>query len=128
MAFDGSSGVTLSPVRGADMRRRKNLALAAASAVVGFAGYQSMAEGATVNWTGHNSDPLSASYSLATTTLEFFTPGDPVHVWNTTVQNWANGATYAVGDDVVFTDNFSCGKFIRLSSSNLNPASMTFKD
>jgi fibronectin-binding autotransporter adhesin len=48
--------------------------------------------------------------------------------WNTTEANWSNtgAGKYTVGDDVVFTDNFTGGKDIDVTASNLNPATMTF--
>src|SRR5690349_18066126 len=114
------------------MRAKKVLSAAAilSAAVANVVGFQHHADAATLTYTGSVADPNSAAYVLATTTLESYAAGDPIHVWNNAVQNWSTGGastTYNPGvDSVVFTDNTASGKdFIRLATT-MNPASMTF--
>jgi autotransporter-associated beta strand protein len=98
-------------------------ALFAAVAGVGFV---SAASGATDTWTGAISDPLSGPASTYKST--YFNPLMPLYKWDATTANWSNGGTntYTVGDNVVFTDNFTGGTDITVSTGNLNPATVTF--
>jgi fibronectin-binding autotransporter adhesin len=104
---------------------------AALTVVAGLICVQSISA-KTVTWAGTIADPLSGTYTVNTTTpagryIEGFTEGSPVYVWNTSIANWTGG-NYAIGDTVVFQDNTSAGKFIRVSSSGMNPSSVIFAD
>src|SRR5437762_1889669 len=113
-------------------RARKNFSKAAiASAAVTALGLSSTLMAATLTWTGTTRDPNSPLYTLSTqgTSYGALTAGQNLYLWTTNVPNWTSAGSavnYTVGDDVVFTDNFAGGTAIRASSSNMNPASMTF--
>src|SRR5690348_3815822 len=110
------------------MQRTRKILAAAAAATVGL--YGAFASASTITWTGTTRDPNSANYTVTPQGASAgFTNGQNLYLWNTSVANWSSGGsatTYAVGDDVVFTDNFSGGTVIRASSGSMNPTSMTF--
>jgi fibronectin-binding autotransporter adhesin len=92
------------------------------SAAVSVIGLVRPALGAVDTWKGTVVDTNHGSFSGGVVgSSGYFN-------WNTSDANWTNTGVgkYTVGDDVVFTDNFTGGTDIDLTSSNLNPGSMTF--
>src|SRR5438552_1833283 len=113
-------------------KARKRSALLAVAAMSGVAMMGAgKASAATLTWTGTVVDPSSGggagSYTAnpaPSPTMIDPLPANPYR-WTNDATNWSGG-TYAVGTDVVFTDNFTGGTAVRLSTSGLNPKSMTF--
>ena len=100
------------------------------AAAVGALAFTSLTFGKTVTWTGAVVDPDSATYTDASAEAEDggLVDNTPFYAWtNGSGANWSGG-NYAVGDDVVFTDNFAGGAVVRMTSSSLNPRAMTFTD
>ncbi|WP_428937899.1 beta strand repeat-containing protein [Fontivita pretiosa] len=117
-------------IRRKQMRKAsKALSLAAlASAVAGVVGYNHGAQGATITWLGTIADPNSSTYTVSPSVPGIFTDGQPLYLWNTSTLNFSSGGNpvaYSVGDDVVFAAGDG-SLAIRMTSSNLNPSSMTF--
>ncbi len=109
---------------------RRRAAFGVFSAAIAGIGIVHPAFGITDTWVGSIADTAGP---FTSTVAGLATPIN-LYKWDTSTANWNNGGsnlftvvtgTPNVGDDVVFTDNFTGGTDLELSG-NLNPTSITF--